>query len=160
MPVLRPPDILLDVAHNPDKVRALVSSLPSVLGGLEGQASPPVLLTGALSNKDARAMMEQLVPLVSTVVTTAVGVTGKEPLSAAAMADAVRLAGFEGAVVAEPEPTQALGTAIRLARERGASVIGTGSLYVAGRLREHWYPARHILRQQTPWPAGTDLVLR
>jgi dihydrofolate synthase/folylpolyglutamate synthase len=159
MPVSGPPAVLIDVAHNPDKVRALVSGLPFVLGGTGHGAAPPVLLTGALSGKDAGAMMELLVPIISAVVTTAAGVTGKNPISAEMMAETVRQAGFQGVVAVEPDPSRALATAISLARDRGVSVLGTGSLYLAGRIREHWYPADEILRQQTPWPVASDLVL-
>jgi dihydrofolate synthase/folylpolyglutamate synthase len=158
MPVVAGPGVLVDVAHNPDKVRALVSSLPHEFKDEGGVAARPVLLTGALASKDVRAMLEIVTPVASAVVTTSVGVTGKHPLAAEAMARLATETGFGGPVIAEPDPVRALETALRWAHELGVPVLATGSLFLAGRVREHWYRGEDILRQRTPWPApGSEI---
>ena len=155
MPVSSAPEVLIDAAHNPDKVQALISSLPLVLGSAGERAVQPVLLTGALAGKDAPAMIERLISVASAVVTTSVGVTGKPALPAEELAAVVRDAGFKGPVVSHPAPGQALESALGMAGERGVPLLVTGSLFLAGRIRSHWYRANDILRQRTPWPANT-----
>lgn len=150
MPTRSGPAVLIDAAHNPDKVRALVASLPDVLP--ESRQVPPVLLTGSLGGKDVAAMLRTLLPAVSAVVTTSVGVTGKDPIAAAALARTVNEAGFLGIVQAENDPVAALELALTWAAERHGAVLVTGSLYLAGAVRGRWYGANDILRQQTPWP--------
>lgn len=151
MPTTTGPAVLIDAAHNPDKIRALVSSLPRLLESRFGEHSRPVLLTGALSGKDAPAMIEQLHASISAVVTTSVGVTGKQPLSADAMAHVVQNGGFEGPIIANGDPERALEIAMELAKDRDVPVLVTGSLYLGGRIRGHWYRDEDILRQRTPW---------
>lgn len=154
MPTRSGPAMLIDAAHNPDKIRALVSTLQRLLESRNGRQVQPVLLTGALSGKDAPAMIEHLRASVSAVVTTSVGVTGKQPLSAKAMAQVVQNVGFEGPIIANGDPERALEIAMDLARDRDVPVLVTGSLYLGGRIRGHWYRDEEILRQQTPWPAA------
>lgn len=147
-------EVLLDAAHNPDKIRALVSSLPKLIESRVGANRRPVLLTGALAGKDAPAMIEVLLPNVSAVVTTSAGVTGKLPLAADAIARVARARGFAGPVIADSDPHGALVTAMWLASERDVPVLVTGSLYLVGRVRGRWYAGDDILRQRTPWPVG------
>ena len=154
MPSTSGPTMLLDAAHNPDKIRALVSSLPHLVESRGGGDVRPVLLTGALAGKDAPSMIEALLPNVSAVVTTSTGVTGKVPLAADAMARVVRERGFDGPIIADGDPRGALATAMRLARERDVPVLVTGSIYLVGRVRGRWYPDDDILRQRTPWPGS------
>lgn len=154
MPTSSGPAVLLDAAHNPDKIGALVASLPRLIESRTGGGALPVLLAGALSGKDAPAMIEQLGASVSAVVTTSAGVTGKLPLPADAMARVVGDSGFPGPVIAEGDPQGALTLAMELARERGVPVLVTGSLYLVGRVRGRWYRDDDILRQRTPWPAS------
>ncbi|MDQ3693279.1 MAG: Mur ligase family protein [Chloroflexota bacterium] len=144
------PVVLIDAAHNPDKVRAFVASLRGVLPG--SILKPPVLLTGAVVGKDLATMMASLAPVVSAVVTTSVEITGKAPIDAASLAKVVAETGFAGPVLACADVDAALDIAIRWAAARGTAVVATGSLYLAGAVRGRWYPADEIVRQQTPWP--------
>jgi folylpolyglutamate synthase/dihydropteroate synthase len=146
------PMVIIDAAHNPDKMRALVASLSDVVEAGAGQRSEPVLLTGALVGKDAGAMLESLLGSVSAVVTTAVGVTGKEPRPATDLADLITTKGFTGPIAAHADVAMALDAAMTMAKDRGVPLLVTGSIFLAGQVREHWFPDRDILRQQTPWP--------
>jgi dihydrofolate synthase/folylpolyglutamate synthase len=150
MPTATGPAVIIDAAHNPDKVRALVSSLPELLPA--SNQGPPVLLTGALAGKDVQSMFAHLMPVVSAVVTTSAGVTGKNPIEAATLSGVVAAAGFRGSIRACENAERALDLAMRWAVERRTAVVVTGSLYLAGTARGHWYAADEILRRQTPWP--------
>lgn len=149
--------VIIDAAHNPDKIRALTASLPHLVGS-EIERPKPVLLTGALAGKDAGTMLASLLRDMSAVVTTAVGVTGKEPRAASELAELVTATGFTGPVAAHTDVAMALEEALALAKARGAPLLVTGSIFLAGRVRSHWYPDSEILRQRTPWPevSGRD----
>lgn len=58
----RRPFILTDVAHNPSAMKALVSSLVDL------RVKHPVLVFGVMNDKDHRAMIREIVPVVSEVV--------------------------------------------------------------------------------------------
>ena len=119
------PLTVLDGAHNPDAVAALVDSLGTVFAG------PPALVLGVLEDKDAVGMLRALLPRCRRAWFTAP--PGSRALSPAALlAQAGRL-GFEDAVC-EPRPERALAAAQSWAREHGAGVLATGSVYLVGEL--------------------------
>jgi dihydrofolate synthase / folylpolyglutamate synthase len=120
------PPTIIDGAHNPDAVRALVESLPEVLG--EG---PLALVLGVLEDKDAASMLAALLPLVGRAWFTSP--SNSRALPPAALQSLARQLGFE-AVVTEPKPARALAEAQQWAREHGGSVLATGSVYLVGEL--------------------------
>ena len=121
-----PPPVLLDGAHNTQGIGALVNALRS--GPLKG-LRPGVLLWGASDEggtKDARAMMESLLPLVELAVATMPpGPRHPAPLEA--------YAGLPKTVL-EPDWTVALERA-KLALKRDTYLLVAGSLYLAGAVR-------------------------
>jgi dihydrofolate synthase/folylpolyglutamate synthase len=120
------PPTVLDGAHNPDAVDALVESLPEVLG--EG---PLALVLGVLEDKDAARMLGALLPLCERAWFTAP--PSSRALSPGALQSLARQLGF-GESACEPRPSQALAQARSWARERGGSVLATGSVYLVGDL--------------------------
>ncbi|MGO9319667.1 MAG: bifunctional folylpolyglutamate synthase/dihydrofolate synthase [Solirubrobacteraceae bacterium] len=123
------PPTLLDGAHNPDAVRALVESLPEVF-----DARPPApiaLVLGVLEDKDAAAMLAALLPVVARAWFTAP--PSSRALSPAALQSLARQLGFDAAAC-EPQPVRALEQAQRWARERGGAALATGSVYLVGDL--------------------------
>ena len=121
----RPPTIL-DGAHNPAAVAALIESLPEVLA-----PGPLALVLGVLEDKDAAGMLAALLPLCERAWFTAP--PGSRALPPAALQSHARQLGFD-AVECEPRPARALQAAQRWALERGAGVLATGSVYLAGEL--------------------------
>jgi dihydrofolate synthase / folylpolyglutamate synthase len=115
------PPVLLDGAHNPAGVSALVAALPEVTGARR----PRVGVVSTLGDKDVPAMMAALAPHLDMVVAT--GSHHARALPAAEVARITRAAGAD--VVAEPDPGAALALARRLAGPQGV-VIVTGSLYL------------------------------
>jgi len=144
------PPTVLDGAHNPDAVAALVEALPDVLplagtpsgahpgghtqagaGRQAGGEQPIALVLGVLEDKDAAGMLAALLPVVERAWFTAP--PSGRALSPAALQSLARQLGFE-ASASEPKPSRALEHARRWAGERGGAVLATGSVYLVGDL--------------------------
>jgi dihydrofolate synthase/folylpolyglutamate synthase len=124
------PLTVLDSAHNPDAVAALVEALPDLIAG-----RPLGLVLGVLEDKDAASMLAALLPLCERAWFTAP--PSSRALSPAALESLARQLSF-AAVRCEPRPRLALEQARAWARERGggAAVLATGSVYLVGELLE------------------------
>jgi dihydrofolate synthase/folylpolyglutamate synthase len=122
----RDPLTVLDGAHNPDAVQALVQALGDVIGG-----RPLALVLGVLEDKDAVGMLGPLLAFAERAWFTAP--PSARALSPAALQSLARQLGFERAV-GEPSPLLALAQAQRWASERGGAVLATGSVYLVGEL--------------------------
>jgi dihydrofolate synthase / folylpolyglutamate synthase len=134
------PLTVLDGAHNPDAVVALVESLPELLEerGRGGGASL-ALVMGVLEDKDAASMLRTLLPLCAKAWFTSP--PSSRALSPAALQSLARQLGFEDAS-SEPQPRRALEQAQAWARTHAegparAAVLATGSVYLVGDLLDH-----------------------
>ena len=114
---------MLDAAHNPAGARALASYLEEI-GWDE-----VTLVFAAMRDKDARGMLEAILPRCRTIVVTTPPTPRAMP--AEELASSVRaLDGApEGLAIADP------GDAIARAAVRGARVVVAGSLFLIGPLR-------------------------
>jgi dihydrofolate synthase/folylpolyglutamate synthase len=143
--------IILDGAHNPEKMRALVAELSSIVSRNAGQRL--IAVVGTLDSKEHRVMMELLVPEMHEIVLTTPNVYAKPGASTAALAESVKSTGFAGPIFAEVRPELAIAHAIeRSDPERGDVILVTGSLFVVGDIRGTWYPAEQIVEQRSSWP--------
>jgi dihydrofolate synthase/folylpolyglutamate synthase len=118
------PPTILDGAHNPHAVRALVASLPAQLAGKR-----VALVLGVLEDKDAAAMLAELLRVSERAWFTAP--PSARALSPAALQSLARQQGFER-TTCEPSPERALAQAREWARENDAVVLVTGSVYLVG----------------------------
>lgn len=120
------PELILDGAHNPAGMAALVAELDEVRSG----RGPVVAVVSALAQKDLRGMVAALAPAASLVVAT----RSSHPQAAAAerLAGLAREAGA-AALAVEP-PAAALARARAEAGPTGTVLIA-GSLYLLGDLR-------------------------
>ena len=129
-PVGEDPLTLLDGAHNPSGLQALAESLPDVVAARSG---PLVAVVSILEDKDAAAMLRELLPHVEAVVFTRSA--NPRALSPATLESLWRQLGGAGAEI-ESDPKRAVERARALAGAAG-SVLVTGSIYlVADLLRE------------------------
>ena len=122
------PLIVLDGAHNPAGVEALVASLPEVLAGRR----PAVAVVSVLDDKDAGAMLHALAPFVNRILVTRSGhARAASAENLAALADRL---GIPARAV--PGPVDAL-RAARLETGPDGVVLVTGSLYLLVDLRRY-----------------------
>ncbi len=120
------PVTLLDGAHNPDGMRALVQSLPDIVE----RHAPVVATVSILDDKDAAAMLRTLLPLCAAVVfTSSASPRALPPPTLVSLAD--QMGGPPSEVVRDPGA--ALDRARTLAGADGL-VIATGSLYLVADL--------------------------
>lgn len=121
--------VLIDAAHNPEGARALAEYLRAAY------PERPPLVVSIMRDKDAAAILRELVPAVSTVIATAA--PSPRALAPAELAGHAREAGAAGTLV-EPDPVAAVNTALRMA----STVCVAGSIFLAG-------PVRDALQRQT-----------
>lgn len=141
--VQRAPRVLLDGAHNPEKVASLAQNLQQLFPDTR-----KLIVFGALESKAHAEMLGSLSPLASVVVATMPRVLAKPPTDANAIAADVTGAAD---VIVEPSPERAIEAALERAGPDDLVVV-TGSLYLVGNIRERWYPSGAILAQDTCWP--------
>ena len=119
------PDVLLDGAHNPAGMAAMVASLPAELSGRR-----PVAVISVLGDKDAAAMVGALRGVAASVVAT----RSSHPRAVPAEDLAELAATFGIAARAVPDPHAALAAAREAAGAEGV-VLVAGSLYLLADLR-------------------------
>src|SRR5579875_2796902 len=120
------PLTVLDGAHNPDGVAALLESLGELAAGRERL----IIVISVLDDKDVGAMLANLVPLADAFVLTQSH--SPRALSPAALQSAALERGARRAEIA-PDPHEALALARALAGP-GGMVLVTGSIYLLGDL--------------------------
>jgi dihydrofolate synthase / folylpolyglutamate synthase len=120
------PLTMLDVAHNPEGMRALTESLPELAAG----RAPVVAVVSVLDDKDAAGMLTVLMPACDRLVLTATQNPRVLP-PATLKSLAAQLGGPPAEVVGDP--WRALARARELAGRDGLVVV-TGSQYLIGDL--------------------------
>jgi dihydrofolate synthase/folylpolyglutamate synthase len=120
------PPTVIDAAHNPGAVAALLESLPAVIPD-----RPLALVLGVLEDKDAAGMLGPLLGACERAWFAAP--PSSRALSPAALQSLARQRGFER-VACTPRPAQALAGARRWASEHHGAVLATGSVYLVGEL--------------------------
>ncbi len=137
------PLVLLDGAHNPEKVASLVQNLDVLYPDRRR-----ILVFGALESKSYAEMLEALLPGTAALIATVPNVLAKPSTSAS---DIAALAPDGVIVETIEDPIVATERAIDMAEPDDLVVI-TGSLYLVGNVRERWYPTERILSLGTCWP--------
>lgn len=142
--VSQDPTVIIDGAHNPHGAQAIVDAVGRFL-----QPRSTILVFGCLRDKDAGGLLSVLAPLVQHVV------IAEPPAARAAPLDEMRAAAakvFEGSGVAV-ETAASLDEAMELATGvagPGDVVLATGSLYVAGAVRDRHQPVDEALHLVVP----------
>ncbi len=136
------PTVILDGAHNPDKIGAAAEAI----GRLYGERRRVVVLS-LKSDKAYRSILPHVLAHASVLIVTAFGQTelwGACKPEILAEAAAELAPDLEIHVV--PDPMQALQQAFALAHPDDLIWV-TGSLYLIGDIREHWFPSTELLLQ-------------
>jgi dihydrofolate synthase/folylpolyglutamate synthase len=124
---------LLDAAHNQDGARALAAYIRD-----RGSVRPTIVL-GVMRDKDVDAILRELIPVASSIVTTAADTP--RALGAAELAERVGALEPSLPVRAVPGPIEAVEQALSL----GPPLCVTGSILLIGAVRDA-LRARAILR--------------
>lgn len=149
------PTVLLDGAHNPQKLQALLSALADL-----PRPARRIAVFGVLDGHDATEMAAMLAPHVDLVITTAPEATLRTAADPLELARIFEQLGTPAVPIRDV--SEAVDVVLELARPDDL-VLVTGSLYLVGQAREHWYPSAEIVRQRTSWPLlgnESDIRLR
>jgi dihydrofolate synthase/folylpolyglutamate synthase len=138
------PRVILDGAHNPDKMAGLTANLQRI-----GAPRRRIFVFGCLNSHDYTKMAGIVATVADEVIVTSPSATQRTIASTGELAEAIRRAGRPVEVV--PEPLEAIATALGRA-EAEDEIVVTGSLYLVGEVRERWYHSEDIVLAQTCWP--------
>ncbi|RJQ39999.1 MAG: bifunctional folylpolyglutamate synthase/dihydrofolate synthase [Nitrospiraceae bacterium] len=140
--VSKEPLILIDGAHNPDAAKILADSLKEIFIREYGRI---ILIAGIMSDKDARGIMEPLLPLAAEIILTAPAY--ERAASPQKLAECAAEMGFTDTHIA-PTVREAIAMAVSLG-EIGAQrqenseknftdslILITGSFYTIGEAKE------------------------
>ena len=132
------PRVILDGAHSPAKIKALVRQLEKIEG-------PITLLFGCVASKSAKQMIEQLSGVVDHVAMTRFTTSFRKAANPFAL---MQYVAKKKRGIAFLDPFEALDHAIGETDKNG-TVIVTGSLYLCGELRQRWIPEEDILKNRS-----------
>jgi dihydrofolate synthase / folylpolyglutamate synthase len=141
----RKPTVILDGAHNEEKIGALIETIRQVF-----HYDRLILVLAMLEAKTALPIVRGLAAVADVIITTAPDVKGKPAIPAEQLAQIAREAGAKD-VRANGSPGEALQQAMRVASARDLIIV-TGSLYMIGDVRSHWYSREEIINQRTMFP--------
>lgn len=141
--------LILDGAHNAEKLAAFAADVPALLPSVTGKR---IVVAGLLEAKAGDAMIRSLIPVTDVLIATSPQVLGKDAKVTTAIEGYARDAGFTGPVYLQPDPAEAIAQAMQLAIPGEDAIIVTGSLYLVGNVRGRWYSEHAILAAQSSWP--------
>lgn len=134
------PLVILDGAHNPHKMQALVDSVQTIFPEIKVTA-----LIGVLMTKDASSMIKILEPLVLRFIAARPNVFGKPSLPPHDLAKIIS----DIAPTAELYVVNNVRKGIELAINKIVNkelLLITGSLYLVGEARDYWIPRKRLLK--------------
>ncbi len=140
------PTVIIDGAHSPAKIEALVHTLKTL-----PKFDAIHLLFAAKDTKEPADLLAPLIPHIDTATCTSFtlpGLQSCDPVVAANTAHQISPS-IEITVLQDAEQ------ALEVSMERLSSndlLIITGSLYLAGEVRKFWYPETAILEYQDAFP--------
>jgi dihydrofolate synthase / folylpolyglutamate synthase len=138
-----PCPVLLDGAHNPDKLAAMSRALPEL------SFSRLHLVYGALASRAPDEQLSHLMEMASTVVFTEPEVYAKPARPIQEISERLRPR-RQSTIHLERDPLRAMSWA----RDRASSddlIVVTGSIYLCGQIRNLWYPEASVLEAQRSW---------
>ena len=140
------PSVILDVAHNVQKVGVIMNVLNDVFGKRK-----VTFVLGFLEGKDARRMVWLLARSARHFVFTNPTVRGKKPIDPGLLKNlAGKLTDVPSLV--DPNPMSATEKALSLAGDKGVVCV-TGSLYLVGKVRGKWYDVREVAEGRSSYPS-------
>lgn len=138
------PTVIVDGAHNYQKLKALFETIsPSRKANNSGL----VVIFGMLKSKANAEIVNILRALPGRLILTTPKVYEKEAADPYELAKALELDN----IIIKPSFEDAVDMALKISNPADTVLI-TGSLYLAGHVRDRWYPRHDVLTQRTSWP--------
>lgn len=137
--VRKRPLIVLDVAHNPDKIKTILDNL-----GLLNYEKLYLVYASA-ANKDAQKIAKLVSPFVDRLYLTKYFVTQRKCADPKALQKIWRRNNFNIKINTNLDPWQALDTVLKKSSKKDCIVVA-GSFFLVGELRKKWRSSEKILR--------------
>lgn len=139
------PRVILDGAHNPAKMGSLAESMQRL-----SRPRRRILIFGSVESHDFSSTARVAATIADEIIVTSPALDWRSNADPNQLAEVFQQT-TDKLVTAVDDPFDALALALSRAEEAD-EVLVTGSLYLIGKLRDHWYPADQIILQQTMWP--------
>ncbi len=131
------PTVILDGAHNPDKMRYAAQQLPT--------ADDVILVLAMKAGKDVAETIQYALPRAKQVIVTEFQLQGLwEAVPAETLAQTVRQLSAAMPVTIQTNPFDALNYSLTTAQADDVIWV-TGSLYLVGNVRQYWYPNARLI---------------
>lgn len=137
------PLVVLDGAHNPHKMAALIRTLKE-----QYPTHTPILIFGMLATKNASDVIAEISGYCRQFIVTEPHVYQKQARPCAEVATMLQTEISGVTTELCPDVQDALELALNLASGmvgRQQIIVVTGSVYLVGEARERWYPSRKML---------------
>ncbi len=135
------PVVVLDGAHNPDKIKAAVQAVEQ-----EYRGRRRVVIFALKSGKDREEILDTLLPNTAALVVTSFTDELWDAVDPRELAQSAKSIDPKMKIYVEPEPLKAVEIALDLAKPDDL-VFVTGSLYLLGNIREYWISAEELILQ-------------
>ncbi len=135
--------VILDGAHNQQKLASLLKALRK-----DYPLRKTTVLMALTGSKEPGPFIDMLKDSTEILIATWLDMYGKVVLPPEFLAKAASDRALDARVVRDAG--EALVEALDVSR--GGILLVTGSLYLIGRARDHWFPWREVLAKQTSWP--------
>lgn len=136
--------VILDGAHNADKLNALLNALG------RWPCSRLHVVYGALGSREPDEALQRLAAQSSSFIITEPHVYHKPARTVDEIAQVIKNVGEGPKIICEPQPGVALELALKIAKPEDLVVI-TGSIYLCGEMRNKWHPAGQVLQRRKSW---------
>ncbi|MFH1667808.1 MAG: Mur ligase family protein [Candidatus Komeilibacteria bacterium] len=146
--IQKKPTIMLDGAHNPSKMNALVSTIKKV-------ARPDYLIIGISANKDWRRILKTIVPHAKKIILTKYVASRRTTVSPIKMKKYINKHFPSRKPIIYWDPLDALRNVIKKSKKDDFILI-TGSMYLTGELRTYWIPEENILQYRSSFKNGNS----
>lgn len=133
------PTVILDGAHNPQKMAALAEAIEKLYPGKKF-----ILICGMLGTKDASFSFSSLIPNAKRIITTKPQVVGKPGIEALELANIIKAIGYDEKIDVYSDVLKAIDVVLKEAKQDDIILI-TGSLYMLGKARNYWVHPESLL---------------
>lgn len=134
--VQKTPSIILDGAHNPAKISALVERYK------KEKKKKSIVIFSSGEGKDAKKMIDSLLSVATEFYITRMISGPYKPYSPKSLHQYLKKKGMKATVFLDPYQ------AIEDAMKKGKPILVAGSFFLAGDLRKRWYSEEYVLKNR------------